>query len=71
MTKKLPSFIKEGNKTRRAALTQIKHLVKDKSVMIHYNVQHHVMETHQGIQYTGEHTIILKWSELSKRRNHD
>jgi len=62
MTKKLTDWDKNANKMRRSSLLFVKKLLKDKSVNVHFGIDHEIIRTVENkLFHTGQHKVTLDW----------
>ena len=69
MTKKLSKYEKDKNKTRRSALLYVRKLLKDKSIVVGFNLENMVARSEpyeSKIFFTGQRKITLDWWEKVK-----
>lgn len=70
LTKKLPEWEKQQNKMRRALLSELRRLAKDKTAILDYQVGHEWGRRMDGTPYhTGINHLKVKWhSKLPRKR---
>ena len=69
MTKPISTWQKEIDAGRRAALTKVKHLLKDKTKPVNYSFSTTPKYMMDRYLVGVEHRIVISWTEFKKRKS--